>query len=474
VVCLSELTTVQSNQEIRKNIFHLAWPAILRMFLQSIVGVVDVIMVGQLGAAAIASVDIGNRVVFVLIGTLMALTIGSTALVAHYIGAGNKDEANHIMWQSLFSGFIAALIIGSLGIIFSRDLMRAMTFLMEESDPFILNQGSTYLNIVLASMLFGLPMMVINAILQGIGDMKTPLFIMFISNIINVLFNYLLIFGIGIFPAMGVAGAALGSGIGRFVGFLIGITILIKGEKGIKLDLEVIELKIDFQMIKDILIIGIPAAVEQFARQSSQIIYTALVAGLGTATIAANAVTMNVSSLSFMPGFGFGMAATTLVGQSLGAKKKQLAEDYSKQSAYLTLILMTAASILMYIFVDPIVNLYTDDPAVINMAVSALKIFILFQPLLGLFMVLAGALKGAGDTKWVMYFTIIGNWGVRLVLSYILGLRMGIGLNGFWLAMGIDVTFRTILIIWRFISGKWKDLDIVNVREKRIDQLVDD
>lgn len=471
---MSELTTVQSNQEIRKNIFHLAWPAILRMFLQSIVGVVDVIMVGQLGAAAIASVDIGNRVVFVLIGTLMALTIGSTALVAHYIGAGNKDEANHIMWQSLFSGFIAALIIGSLGIIFSRDLMRAMTFLMEESDPFILNQGSTYLNIVLASMLFGLPMMVINAILQGIGDMKTPLFIMFISNIINVLFNYLLIFGIGIFPAMGVAGAALGSGIGRFVGFLIGITILIKGEKGIKLDLEVIELKIDFQMIKDILIIGIPAAVEQFARQSSQIIYTALVAGLGTATIAANAVTMNVSSLSFMPGFGFGMAATTLVGQSLGAKKKQLAEDYSKQSAYLTLILMTAASILMYIFVDPIVNLYTDDPAVINMAVSALKIFILFQPLLGLFMVLAGALKGAGDTKWVMYFTIIGNWGVRLVLSYILGLRMGIGLNGFWLAMGIDVTFRTILIIWRFISGKWKDLDIVNVREKRIDQLVDD
>jgi putative MATE family efflux protein len=471
---LSELTTVHSNQEIRKNIFHLAWPAILRMFLQSIVGVVDVIMVGQLGAAAIASVDIGNRVVFVLIGTLMSLTIGSTALVAHYIGAGNRDEANHIMWQSLFSGFIAALIIGGLGIIFSRNLMGAMTFLMEESDPFILNQGSTYLNIVLASMLFGLPMMVINAILQGIGDMKTPLFIMFISNIINVLFNYLLIFGIGIFPALGVAGAALGSGIGRFIGFLIGIAILIKGEKGIKLDLEVIELKIDFQMIKDILIIGIPAAVEQFARQSSQIIYTALVAGLGTATIAANAVTMNVSSLSFMPGFGFGMAATTLVGQSLGAKKKQLAEDYSKQSAYLTLILMTVASILMYLFVEPIVSLYTNDRAVINMAVSALKIFILFQPLLGLFMVLAGALKGAGDTKWVMYFTIIGNWGVRLVLSYILGLRMGIGLNGFWLAMGIDVTFRSILIIWRFLSGKWKDLDVVNIREKRIDQLVDD
>ncbi|MFP4021766.1 MAG: MATE family efflux transporter, partial [Halanaerobium sp.] len=359
-------------------------------------------------------------------------------------------------------------------ILFSKELMGAMTFLMEENDPFILNQGSTYLNIVLASMLFGLPMMVVNAILQGIGDMKTPLYIMFISNVVNVLFNYLLIFGIGIFPALGVAGAALGSGIGRFIGFLIGITILIKGEKGIKLDLEVIELKLDFEIIKDILIIGIPAAVEQFARQSSQIIYTALVAGLGTATIAANAVTMNVSSLSFMPGFGFGMAATTLVGQSLGAEKKDLAENYAKQSSYLTVLLMTAASIAMYIFVEPIVNLYTDDPAVINMAVSALKIFILFQPLLGLYMVLAGALKGAGDTKWVMYFTIIGNWGVRLVLSYLLGLRMGIGLNGFWLAMGIEVSFRTVLIIWRFISGRWKNLDVVNIKKKRIDEIIED
>src|SRR6056297_3254152 len=138
---------------MRKNILHLAWPAILRMFLQSIVGVVDVIMVGQLGASAIAAVDIGNRIVFVLIGTLMALTIGATALVAHHIGAGNKDEANHIMWQSLMLGFLAAFVIGGLGIIFSEELMLSMTFLMEEANPFIIDNGSIYLNIVLASML---------------------------------------------------------------------------------------------------------------------------------------------------------------------------------------------------------------------------------------------------------------------------------------------------------------------------------
>ncbi|RQD71676.1 MAG: MATE family efflux transporter [Halanaerobium sp. MSAO_Bac5] len=470
---MSGLTEVSSKKAMRKNIMYLAWPAILRMFLQSIVGVVDVIMVGQLGAAAIASVDIGNRIVFVLIGTLMALTIGATALVAHYIGSGNKEEANHIMWQSLLAAFLAALIIGGLGIIFSEELMRAMTFLMEESNPFIIEQGSIYLNIVLASMIFGLPMIVINAILQGIGDMKTPLFIMFISNIVNVLFNYLLIFGIGIFPTLGIKGAALGTSLGRLVGFLIGIIILVKGEKGIKLELDLIKLKIDLLIIKDILKIGVPAAVEQFARQSSQIIYTVMVAGLGTATIAANAITMNVSSLAFMPGFGFGMAATTLVGQSLGAKKEKLAEKYSIQSSYMTIALMLFASFLMYIFVEPIVALYTNDQEVINMATSALKIFILFQPSLGLFMVLSGALKGAGDTKWVMYFTIFGNWGVRLALSYYLGIILGYGLNGFWLAMGIDIFVRALLIIWRFNSGHWKCLDVVNIREKRIAKVAD-
>ncbi|AZO94470.1 MATE family efflux transporter [Halocella sp. SP3-1] len=465
---MSELTIDTSPKQMRRNILSLAWPAILRLFLQSIVGVVDVIMIGQLGAAAIASVDIGNRIVFVLIGSLMSLTIGATAMVAHYVGAGNKEEANHIMWQSLMSGFLAALILAFLGSLFSEEILKLMMVLMEEADQFIINEGSVYLKIVLASMIFGLPMMVINAILQGIGDMKTPLFIMFITNIINVLLNYLLIFGIGFFPALGVTGAALGTGIGRLVGFIIGLIVLIRGDIDIRLDWKQLSWKFDWETIKNILKIGIPAAIEQFARQSSQIIYTALVAGLGTMTIAANAVAMNVTTLSFMPGFGFGMAATTLIGQSLGAEKKDLAEKYGKQSAYLTVILMALASIAMFIWIQPIIHLYTDEPGVIKMATSALRIFLFFQPLFGLFMVLAGALRGAGDTKWVMYFTIIGNWGVRLIFSLIFAFYFKLGLNGFWLAMGVDVIVRAGLIVWRFLSGKWKDLKVVRNNEGMI------
>lgn len=469
---MTDITNANTAKEMRKNILRLGWPAILRLFLQSIVGVVDVIMIGQLGAAAIASVDIGNRIVFVLIGTLMSLTIGATALVAHHVGAGNKKEANHIMWQSLLSGFLAAVTMAVIGYIFSENIISLMMVLMEEADPFIINEGTIYLKIVLISMIFGLPMMVINAILQGIGDMKTPLYIMFITNIINVLFNYLLIFGIGFFPALGVAGAALGTGLGRLVGFIIGIIVLIRGKTDIKLNFKIISWQLDWETIKNVLKIGIPAAFEQFARQSSQIIYTALVAGLGTAAIAANAVTMNITSISFMPGFGFGVAATTLVGQSLGAKRKDLAEAYGKYTAYLTVTLMFLGSIVLFIWTHPIISLYTKDQSVINMTTSAFRIFLFFQPILGIVMVLSGALRGAGDTKWVMYITMIGNWGIRLLLSIFFAFYLNLGLNGFWLAMGLDVLARGVLISRRFLSGKWKDLQVINKKEKIVKEIV--
>lgn len=452
--------------KMRKNILNLAWPAILRLFLQSIVGVVDVIMIGKLGSSAIASVDMGNRLVFVLLGSLMSMTIGATAMVAHHVGAGNKHKANHILWQALFGGFIAAVFLAVIGSIFAKDLLRFMLVFMENTDQFIVNEGSVYLRIVFISMIFGLPMMVINSVLQGTGNMRTPLYIMLVTNVVNVLFNYLLIFGIGIFPELGVEGAAWGTALGRVAGFLVGLAVITKGISGVKLFWREISLKLDMDVIKGILRIGVPAAIEQFVRQGSNILYTTLVAGLGTATIAANAIAMNVISLSFMPGFGFGMAATTLVGQSLGAKKGHLAEQYAKQSTYMTIALMAAASVLMFIFVMPITRMYTDDMEVARMASSALKIFVIYQPIMAIFMVMAGALRGAGDTKWVMYFTMIGNWGIRLAFSLLFAFFFNLGLNGFWIAMGVDVTIRAGLILIRFKSNKWKNQQVIGKKQK--------
>jgi putative MATE family efflux protein len=454
--------------EMRKNILRLSWPAILRLFLQSLVGTVDVIMVGQLGSSAISAVGVSNRLVFIILGAFTALSIGSTALVAHHVGAREEEKGNEILWQSLIMSIILAAIFMVIGLFFSRDLLRGMLILMEEPDQFIINQGSIYIKIVLASMLFGFPLMIINAVFQGVGDMKTPLLLMIITNLTNVLFNWLLIFGIWIFPEMGVAGAGLGSALGRFVGCIIGVIILMKGKSHLKLAFRYLKLKLDPVILKSIFKIGIPSSFEQFSRQSSQILVTILVAGLGagTAALAANEIAMNINNLTIMPGFGFSVAAVTLVGQSLGAEREDLAEQYGKQVTRLGVLLIIPVSIMMFLLARPLVMLFNDDKEVIPMALIAVRIIIVTQPLLAMVMIIAGALRGAGDTKLVMFITFIGNWGFRVALGYLLGYYFNIGLIGFWIAIGVDIAVRALLMKLRFNSGKWKSIQVLSRKEK--------
>jgi len=453
-----ELPKDLSPKKMRKNILELAWPAALRMFLQSVVGIIDVIMVGQIGAHALAAVDVSNRFVFITIGVLSALTIGSTALVARYKGAKDKIQTDNIIIQSLLSALILSAIIAVLGFIFTKDILRMMMILMDEIDPFILNEGNKYLKIVFISMIFALPTMMLNSLLQGLGDMKTPLNIMVITNIINIIGNYLFIFGIGFFPKLGVTGAAIGTGLGRLVGFLIGLYILLNNNTLIKIDFNNVKWKIHWKTVKDILNIGIPASIEQLVRQGSQIIYTILVSGLGTITIAANALSMNINSLPMMVGFGFGLAATTLVGQSLGAKREDLATEYGKQTTLITLILMSILSVPMFIWVDPIIKLYTKNPEVIELSRPVVRMIIGVQPVFAVYIVLSGALRGAGDTRFVMITTIAGNWAGRLLSSFFFGYVLGYGLIGFWIGMLIDICSRTLLILKRFISKKWQQV----------------
>ncbi|MCK8826808.1 MATE family efflux transporter [Natroniella acetigena] len=460
-----ELIEESNSWKMRKSIVNLAWPAVLRMLLESIVGTIDIIMVGSLGAASLAAVDVSNRIVFLVVGALTALTIGSTALVARYVGANDQQKVNDVISQSVLIGFLLPLILVVVGFLFADDMMRLMMILMEEVDPIILEEGSIYIKIVFSSMVFGLPVMVVTAVLQGLGDMKTPLYIMVATNLANVVGNYILIFGIGFFPQLGVVGAALGTAFGRLVGAIVSFAVLIKGDTIIEVNWVNIKWKFDWKVIKNIFSIGIPSAVEQSIRQSSQIIYTAMIAGLGTLTIAANAIIINMLMIPVMFGFGFAVAATTLVGQSLGSKKYDLAKAYGKQSTYITMVLMSILSVPMFIWARPIIKLYTDNPEVVMIAEPVLRVVIFMQPLFAVVMVLKGALRGAGDTKWTMYITAIGNWGARLLLSLLFGYYLNYGFIGFWIGMAGEIIVRMFLLIWRYESDKWQQ--IYELKEER-------
>ncbi|ERJ11864.1 MATE family efflux transporter [Haloplasma contractile] len=459
-------------RQMRRNILILAWPAILRLFLQSLVGTVDLAMVGNLGKSAIGAVGVSNRIVFIILGAFTALSIGSTALVAHYIGAGKKEKGNEILWQSLMMAVLMAGVFALIGLFFARNLLELMLSRMSQPDVAILRDGSIYIKIVLASMIFGFPLMIINAVFQGVGDMKTPMVLMIITNLTNVTFNFLFINGIWFFPEMGAVGVGIGTAIGRTTGCLVGIAILIKGKSHLKLAFKYLKFKFDTVILKSIFKIGLPSSFEQFARQSSTLLFTALIAGIGitqaqeSANIAANEIVMRVNMLLIMPGFGFSVAATTLVGQSLGAGKEELAERYGKQASLLVMILMVPFSIVLFIFAEPIARIFIGDDLAVGYAVTSIRIILVVQPLLALVLAFSGGLRGAGDTTWVMIITVIGNWGFRVLLAYILGYHFGLGLAGFWLGMAFDVAVRALLMTLRFMSGKWKDIEVISKKEK--------
>jgi putative MATE family efflux protein len=286
------------------------------------------------------------------------------------------------------------------------------------------------------------------------------MYIMGIVNLTNIGLAFLLVFGYGPIPALGVAGAGLAGGLSRGLGGILVVWFLFSEYSPIELDWEAGLLQIDGSIVRGILDIGLPAAGENLVRQASQLLYTMLIAGLGTMAIAANQIAMSVQSLSFMPGFGFGMAATALVGQNLGAQKPDRASSAGWESLKWAMLISCTMGVLFFFFPSVLMGFYTGNSEVIQLGTGPLQIIAFSQPFLASIMVLAGGLRGAGDTRYVMYLTTFGNWGIRLVFSYILGFVVGWGLLGVWVAMAMDQVIRGSLVALRFRSGKWKDIDV--------------
>ncbi len=448
---------------IPKSIVFLAWPVVLRMSLQMIVGIVDLAFVGSIGPAAIASVGISNNLMWFIISATTAFSVGTTALVARNIGAKDTKRAEDVARQSIAITFTVALIIGILSFIFSKQIIYLMISAQKTPDPMIIHYGTIYFQILAVSFPFFFTQMVLNGILQGSGDMKTPLKVMVFANLFNIVFDWLLIFGIGPFPKLGVAGAAISSTAARILAFGIVLYILSKGKTNFKIHWPK-SFKFDWDIIRQVGNIGLPAAGEQLIRNSGTTFLAMIVAGLGTAALAANQIVIRGISIANMPAFGFSIAATTLVGQNLGAEKKERAEKAGYIAAKMASIFMLIFGIGIFALAKPISMLFTNDPDVIRLSVMALRIVSVSLPFMGIILTFAGALRGAGDTKWVMYITAMGVWGIRVALAYLLGIVFKLGFSGVWLAFALDFMGRAAMFYRRYSIGKWKE---IKLRKKR-------
>ncbi len=431
----------------------LALPAAGEQLLGMLVGIVDTFLVGHIGAAALAAVGLANQWVFLTNALFGAIGVGSTALIARSIGAKDGPLANRVLRQSVLLGAAIGVAATVLGVALAGPAVALMG-----AEPEALGPGTTYLRIVSAVFLPATLMFICNAAMRGAGDTRTPLRIMFIVNGINIVVAWSLINGAFGLPRMGVTGSALGAATARLAGGILAVGTLARGRGALRLGLD--SLRPDWDLIRRILRVGIPSGLEQLLFRFGQMSYARVVATLGTAAFAAHQVALSAESLSYMPGFGFAVAATTLVGQALGAQSPKQAERNGYTAFAIGATLMGVMGVVFILFPLPLIRFFTSDPEVIALGTTPLRIVGLAQPALAATMIINGALRGAGDTRYPLYIVAGCIWGIRVPLAILFISIMGLGLEWAWVAMSVDLLFRGLFAFLRYRGGKWKMIQV--------------
>jgi putative MATE family efflux protein len=378
------------------------------------VGVVDTAMVGRLGAVALASVGIGAQIIFIALTLFSAITTGTTALVARHVGADEHSEATDVARQSLMLGALVALLASITLLFFGPDVV---SVLYGSAEPAVQSSAGLYVRIVATTLSFNFMLIVINSILRGAGDTRTPMTVMAVVNLLHIVLDYGLIYGALGLPRLGMSGAPISTAISEVVGALIVATVLFRGKKVIKLSWRD-SFHLEWNTLRRVLRVGIPAGIEQGFMRIGQVTYTMIISSLGTVAFAAHQIALNAESFSYMPGFGFSLAATTLVGQGLGAHDPNGAERAGMEAAKLAAVVMSCMGVLFFVLPQLMVGIFTHDPAVISLSSQVLRIEAIAQPALALVMVLSGGLRGAGDTRVIMVITGLGFCCVRIGTAY--------------------------------------------------------
>jgi len=448
---------VSENSQKRKLIIALAWPALAENIFASVMSMVSMMMVGGLdnSAAAIAAVGLVTQPRFIMLSIFMAMNIGTTAVIARCKGARDPGSANNALMQALLLTMGFTLVLCAIMLPLNEYIIRFIAGAMDEET---IQLGVDYMRI----QIYGFPTMslafAMNAALRGAGNTRATLFNTSAANVANVIFSFLLIYGTFGFPRMEVAGASIAVVIGQSVGLLFASFVLLQGNQYIRIRLK--GWKIDLSMIKRIWNIGLPALFEQAVMRIGMLWFAVIVAGLGTIQFAAHMVAMNIQMLSFTTGMAFGTAATTLVGQSLGRKRTDLARLYVKMTNNMGFIVSVIIAAIFFTFSRQMTALYTNELEVIHLASAMIMIVALSNPISNARFVYVAALRGAGDAKFTIVITFVGMLAARPAIALLLINMFDLGLHGVWIAMVSDGVICYILAYMRYRGGKWLSISV--------------
>ena len=423
---------------IRRSVVNLSLPVLLSSLFQRLVSIVDIFLVGGLGAAAIAATGLGQLLIFVVMTVFWGLATGTTVVIAHLWGGRRYGDARTAALTACLACLVMAGAATLLGCALGEPLAR---FLGARDEVLVLASG--YIRLVFLWFVFTAGLNILSAVMHGAGNTRTPMEGVILVNILHVALAYPLIYGKLGLPHLGVTGAAYAINASECIGCLYLLVQAVR-QKYIRIG------RPSPPLFRRIWGVGYPVALERVAQQSGQLFYSKYIIGFGTAAYAAHQIGLSIESLSFMPGAGMGIAAATLMGQALGARKIRRARISHQEALRLAVIVMASMALLFLFAPQLLIGLFTHDPEVIAKGCIFLRLVAFAQVPLALSFVYAGSLRGTGDTHFVFLVTLFAMWGIRVFLSWVAVAWLHLALPFVWGVFLIDWYFRAVAFAWRY------------------------
>ncbi len=434
------------NQPIVKSLLVLAVPTIIANVLQSAYQITDLFWIGKLGAEGVAAVSVCFPIIFFFISLAMGLSIGGSILVSQFKGKGTYNGINDSAGQSVMLAFFVSIFLGLIGFLFSDTIIGFMSL---EADVAL--SAISYLRISFIGIIFVFGYMTFQGLLRGVGEVKLPAMIVFFTVLLNLVVDPIFILGWGIIPAFGVAGAAIATIITQGIAYFFALFVLFRGSRGISLSF--INFKPKKRLIKKIFNLGLPTSLSMSTRSLGMVIMTYIITGFGTVVIASYGIGHQLFVLVFFPVLGLSMASSILVGQNIGADKKQSACEVGIKAMFLAFIFLLLLSFICYIFAPDFVRIFNTDPAVVAEASKFIRVMCYAFVFLGIAQVLNGVFQGAGDTKTAMKISLFTMWIIQLPFAYFVSNK--IGSIGIWMSIPIANTVFALIALFWFFKGRW-------------------
>ena len=432
----------------KMTLFALTWPIFIEVMLHMLMGNADTLMLSQYSDNSVAAVGVSNQILFLIIVMFGFIATGTTILVAQYLGANNYKDAKEISSVSLSANLIISIIISVVIVIASESILKLMNLPDE-----LLGDASFYLKFVGGFSFIQALIMTASAILKSYGYTKDTMYLTIGMNLINILGNYLFIFGPFGIPVLGVQGVAISTVVSRIIGLIV-ILYILKQRVHFTLNLKRL-IKLPMHHLKNLLHIGVPTAGEQLSYNTSQMVITFFITMIGTEALTTKIYTQNLMMFMMLFSLAVSQGTQILIGYLIGARDYDAAYKRCLKSLYSGILISTTMAIIFSIFSDSLLGIFTSNERILEVGGILVLLTILLEPGRSFNMVIIGSLRAAGDIKFPTYIGIGSMWLVSVPIAYILGIHFDLGLIGIWIAFICDEWLRGIMMLYRWRSRAW-------------------